>query len=231
MRNEKVRVVVAHEYSLMRGMLAERLKREPWIDVCGVASGVDDVRALVELQMPQILVMNVSLKGGAGVASLQQLKRDYCGLSIVALSSDPELENAYMGAALRAWADDCVDPEDSIGDLVDAIRSAQKKTLSLSEKHRLGQMPQEHLLLPLSKREAEVFCLTGCGYVTQRIANKMNVSRKTVESFRERIRAKLGFRTGADFQYAATSFMRSAAGRGIMGSDEEVVTTLLSATG
>ncbi len=228
-RNEKIRVVVAHEYGLMRGMMVERLKQESCIDVCGIASGIDDVRALIELQKPHVLVMNVSLSS-AGISSLQQLKSDYCGLSIVALSWDPEFESSDLGQALQAEADGYVTPQDSMKDLVDAIRSARKKMLYLSELRRQEQVTQEGLL-QLSKREAEVFCLTGCGYVPQRIAAMMNVSVKTVESFRERIRAKMDFSTGADFQYAATSFMRHAAMRGLVGPDEEVVTALLSATG
>ncbi len=83
-------------------------------------------------------------------------------------------------------------------------------------------------LSELSRREAEVFFLTGCGYVTRRIANRMRLSHKTVDTYRERIRKKLGLSSGADLLYTSTTFMRNAAREGFFGPDDEVVRALLS---
>ena len=58
----------------------------------------------------------------------------------------------------------------------------------------------------------------------------MKLSVKTVESYRERIRMKMSLPTGADLLFYSTSFMRSAARRGIDGPDDQVVKELLSAT-
>ncbi len=89
----------------------------------------------------------------------------------------------------------------------------------------------ETTLSTLSRREAEVFFLIGCGYVTRRIANRMELSIKTVDTYRERIRKKLGLASGPDLLYAATSFMRNAARHGLFGPDDEVITELLSTIG
>ncbi len=229
----KVRVVLTQGYCLLRHALVDRLKQEGWIELCGVASGLEEAREMIAEYKPHVLVMNISLKCSAGVSSMQKLKHDFFWLSIVAFSCDSEFENAYIGQALRAGADAYVSAEDSLEDLIDAIRYASEGRPFVGEatrQRRHEQLLNEEQLKRLSRREAEVFCLTGCGYVPQRIAQVMNLSVKTVESYRERIRGKMNFETGADLLYASTSFMRSAARRGMAVPDEEVVKELLSAT-
>lgn len=233
-QNKQIRVLVSQGYCLLREALIERLDREKSIDVCATASDMNGIRERIERYKPHVLVMNISLKCCAGIASLKQLKHDYFWQGIVALSCDSEFENTYIGQALRAGADAYVSVDDSLEDLVRAIQAVESGKPYLSEltkQHRKNDLEQENLLLQLSRREAEVFCLTGCGHVPQRIADMMSLSVKTVESYRERIRAKMGLYTGADLQHTATSFMRSAARRGIDGAEEEVIRVLLSATG
>ncbi len=76
-----------------------------------------------------------------------------------------------------------------------------------------------------------MYCLSGRGYVPKRIAEKMAISVKTVESYLERIRSKMNLATRAELQYSATSFMLSAARRGMGEVDDLVVRELLAAAG
>ncbi|MBN2163129.1 MAG: response regulator transcription factor [Pontiellaceae bacterium] len=233
MQHERIRVVVSQGHCLLREALIDRLRREPWIEVCSVASTVEDASAQIDLYKPQVLVMNISLKCSAGLSSIRNLKRSNAGLSVIALTCDSEFENTYIEQALRSGADGYVSVEDSLNDLIQAIRTAGRGTpfLSALSKAKLKESIPNHLLLALSVRESEVFFLIGCGYVPKRVAEKMNLSIKTVESYRERIRSKMGLKSGADLQYAAINFMRSAARRGLSGADDDVVRELLSATG
>lgn len=91
-----------------------------------------------------------------------------------------------------------------------------------------GLAAQKKILSQLSRREAEVFCMIGCGHVPKRIALHLTINVKTVESFIERIRKKLTLSSGAELQHFATSFMRLVASRGVTGSEEVVLSTLLS---
>jgi DNA-binding NarL/FixJ family response regulator len=233
-QRERIRIVVVQGFCLLRNLLIERLEKEPWIEVCAVASGVEAMPELVELHRPHVLVMNVSLKCSAGLASLRKLKRDYFGLSTLAFSCDTELEGLYAGQALRAGADGYISAVDTLEDLVRAIWSVRAGERFVSHRTMLNQrdtLEQEKVLAGLSRREAEVFCLTGCGYVTQRIAEMMNLSVKTVESYRERIRKKMNLSSGADLLFFSTSLMRSAARRGVEGPDHLMVKELLLAKG
>lgn len=233
-RNDKVQVLLAQRPCLLRKALIARLEQEEWIQICATASSAEEVECMINRYLPRVLLINVSLNCNVGLLSLRRLKADHFWLGIVAFSCDSDLENTCIGQAQSTGADGYVSTGDSLEDLVRAIRSAREGKPYMSEwtkQNRREHGIENGLLLQLSRREAEVFCLTGCGLVPQRIAEMMNLSVKTVESYRDRIRKKMNLPKGPDLQYAATSFMRNAARRGIVGSDEELVKEMLSATG
>lgn len=233
-QHSRIKIVVAQVHCLLRDALSDRLQRESGLEVCAVASSMDDAVAQIERYNPQVLLMNIALKSSAGLSSMKQLKRDHSGLSIVALSCDAEFEFACIRHVLRSGADAYVSVDDTVEDLFAAIYAVGHGKTYLSDRSR--QRLQEssaryNQLVGLSARESEVFFLTGCGYSPQRIAVKMNRSVKTIESYRERIRKKMNLDTGADLQYAATHFMHGAVRSGVSGSDEDMVRELLAATG
>ena len=232
--HEQIRVVVALWHCLLRDALIERLKEEQWIEVCAIASDIADAGKQIRKYKPQVLVMNFALQASAGLSSIKRFKRHHAGLSVVALSCDSAFEDAYIRHVFRAGASSYVSVDDSLGDFIRAVREAGlgKSYLSERTKDKLQNVVTvENSLYCLSSRESEVFFLTGCGYAPQRIAVKMDLSVKTIESYRERIRKKLGLKTGSDLQYSATNFMRNAARRGISGSEDDLVKELLLATG
>jgi len=232
--SEVTRVVLAQGYCLLRNTLAERLEREPWIEVCAVTPAVENVQELIFQHRPHVIVANVSPKCSTGMVSLKRLKRDFVWIGMLAFSCDLEFENLHAGMVLRAGFDGYVSSADTSDDLVEAIQAVKdgKKYISpQTELCRKSMGGHEAVLAALSRQEAEVFCLTGCGHVTKGIAEMMNLSVKTVESYRERIRSKMNLSGGAELLYSSVSFMRSAARRGRDESDDhQMIKELLLAT-
>mgnify|MGYP001037732765 CR=1 FL=1 len=226
----KVPVVVIQGRCLLRNALTDRLKAEEWIQLCDAAENVDEVETMIMEHNPSILIMNISMKCSAGITSLRQLKKRFKGLSIVAFSCDSDFEDTSVGHALKAGADGYVSSRDSLDTLVEAVRAISKKQHYVTWNADLKHHDRHSIMLGLSRREAEAFCLTGCGHVPQHVADIMGVSVKTVETFRDRIRLKLGLANGAELQYAATSVMRSAARGGIGIDDHRIVKALFSTT-
>ena len=232
-KEKTVRVVVTQEYCLLRNALVERLEKEPWIEVCATATDVKETQTLILQHRPDVLVMNVSPKCSVGASLLKKLKREFFGLAILVFSCDSDLEDLCAWQALRAGVNGYVSSADTADDFIMAIRAvrAGEQYLSPQTKLRLKDAPGQQIQLAgLSQREAEVFFLTGCGHVTKRIAEKMGLSVKTVESYRERIRKKMNLLSGADLLHASVSFMRGIARRGVVGSDQVVIRELLLAT-
>ncbi|MFA7256949.1 MAG: response regulator transcription factor [Kiritimatiellales bacterium] len=230
---EVTRVVIVQGHCLLRSALIERLEREPWIEVCAVSSDVAEAQELILKHRPHVAVINISPKCSAGMTSLKKLKREFIGLAVLAFACDSEFEDLYAGLALRSEANGYVSSADTPGELVRAIRTVRGGKRYISPRirsNRNGHTAAHEVLAGLSRREAEVFCLTGCGHVPKSIAEMMNLSVKTIESYRERIRAKMDLDNGADLLYSSVSFMRNATRRGIDASDYEAIRALLSTT-
>lgn len=223
-----VRIIVAQGPCLLRSALIERLEKEKWIEVCAVSSRVEETQDLICQHRPHVAVVNISSKCSAGMSALKKLKSEFCGLAVLAFACDTELENLYAGLALRFEADGYVSSADTPEDLVEAIRAVHSGERYVSPRIRSNRRGRE-VLAGLSPREAEVFCLTGCGHVPKSIAEMMNLSVKTVESYRERIRAKMDLGNGAELLYFSVSFMRGASHDGVR-NDYQTVRRFLSTT-
>lgn len=229
-QKEATRVALVQGYCLLRDLLVEKLEQVDWIDVCGMASSVDELPELVQESMPQVLVINVSLKCCGGIAVLKDLKKKYPEMGILAFSCDSEFENMFVSQVLWAGADGYIASRDCSQDLVMGIWSVKHGGRFISESLKSQVLEPEQkksAVLKLSKRETEVFVLLGSGHVPKRIAQKLNLSGSTIDTYIERTRSKLGMRSGADLQHTATTFMR-AAGKYGDGKENEIFSSLFS---
>lgn len=231
---ERRRIIIVHGYCLLREGFIERLKQESWIDVCAVVSSIKDVPDMIATHRPHLIIANVAPKCSHGMAALKALRREFEWVKILAFSCSSEFEDVHAGFALNSGADGYISSADSSKELILAVRTICKGKRYVSSHAKLHQNEDEDVVLglkELSRREAEVFCLIGCGYATKRIAALMNVTANTIETYRERIRQKLRLKDKDDLMYNSVSFMRSAARRGIDGPDDfELIKSMLSAT-
>ena len=231
---EKIRVLIVHGHCLLRGGLEEQLQKQPDVEVCAVTSMLEEAPDLISQHRPDILLVNVSPKCSSGMIPLKKLKKEFPEVRILAFSCSSEFEDVYAGLVLESRADGYVSSIDTPKELISAIRTLHRGRQYMSPKakqhrERVREFVPEFKALSLG--EAEVFCLTDCGYITHRIAEMMSLKVKTVETYRERIRKKLYLAKGSDLLYASVSFMRSAARRGVDGPDDlRAIRELLSTT-
>ncbi|NLX24367.1 MAG: response regulator transcription factor [Lentisphaerae bacterium] len=212
-----IRILVIQERCLLREALIGQLNNEYWIEVCALADDVDGAAEQIEQHDPHVLLVNMGLKCDISPISIAKLKKMH-GISIVALSCDKEFEDVCIGQSLRAGAAGYVSIEDSLEELICAIRFAAQGKSYWSEltNHKLTSHAfGDYDFRALSMQEYQVFSLTGCGYVTKRIAEKMGLSIKTVETYRERIRKKLGIVSADDYLYTATTYVRTVSLRNL----------------
>jgi two-component system, NarL family, invasion response regulator UvrY len=228
-----VRIVMAQGNCLLRNELIDRLEQESWLKVCATATSGEGLRDLVAEHRADVVLMNISPKCNGGMLSLKALKKAFPKVHALTFACDVDLEDIHANFALRSGADGFVSAADTPAELVKAIRGVVDGLGYVSPhvapvKKKKGG---EGAVLPmLSVQEAEVFCLTGCGLVTKRIAEVMDLKVKTIESYRARILAKMDLDGGADLLYSAVSFMRSSARKGAgRKNDYQMVRELLSA--
>ncbi|HEX7069772.1 MAG TPA: response regulator transcription factor [Rhodothermales bacterium] len=199
------RILIVDDQPLARMGLTLTIEAEKDMRVCCESSCVDEILEGFEERTPDLAIVDISGGGGNGVDVVRKLHIARPNLPILVLSwHDDPLHAAH---ALRAGARGYLTRSEDAETVITAIRRLLRGGLfvsdSLHEKLLLGLAcePDTLLLSPpevLSKRELQVFEMTGRGLGTSEIARRLNVSVKTIESYRHRIKAKLHLRTATE---------------------------------
>jgi DNA-binding NarL/FixJ family response regulator len=206
------RVLIVDDHPAVREALAIRIAREADLEVCGEAE--DDMSALrlSDLTNPDVAVVDLALKSASGIDLIKRLKARHENLVIIVWSMYSE--DLYAERALRAGARGYINKSEATGKIIEVIRHVLNGELYLSPamtarlvEHAVGQEGRASLpggaLDKLSDRELDVFRLIGQGRKTADIAAQLHLSVKTIETYRDRIRAKLGLPDGAALMRAA----------------------------
>jgi DNA-binding NarL/FixJ family response regulator len=213
--NQATRVLIVDDHPVVRDGLVAQIAAQPDLEVCGEAEDVPSALAAFERTRPDIAVIDISLKNGNGLDLVKRLRARDEALRIVVWSMYPE--QLYAERVLHAGAMGYVNKGSETQEILRAIRALQADRIYLSEKasaHLLGRAvggnrrPIERSPIEsLSDRELEAFKLMGAGLTTEAIAKAMHVSPKTVETYRARIKVKLGMSNFTELIHQATRWV------------------------
>jgi DNA-binding NarL/FixJ family response regulator len=149
-----------------------------------------------------VAVIDVALKAGNGIDLIKRLKARRPDVRTIVWSMYGE--DLYAERALRAGAMGYITKEQATGKIIDAIRQVLDGKVYLSApmtekllQRAVGPGAGRSPIDRLSDRELDVFRLIGQGLKTQEIAERLHLSVKTVETYRDRIRQKLDLSDGA----------------------------------
>ena len=198
-RAKRRRVFLVDDHPLVREWLASLMALESDLEICGQAEDAAAALASVSLARPDIMVVDLSLPRSSGMDLIKDLKARFPALRILVLSMIDEV--SVVERALRAGAHGYIVKRESGAQIIAAIRAvlegrffasvamaAQLAGRMYKDGAQRGGKPEE----VLSDREVEVFRLRGQGRKTRQIAEHLKVSVKTVETYDERIKTKLG---------------------------------------
>jgi DNA-binding NarL/FixJ family response regulator len=159
----------------------------------------------IEKLKPDLVVLDISLKGSNGIEVLKNIKVRYPKLLVLVLSMHDE--TLYALRALRAGAAGYIMKQEPAEKVLVSIRQVLNGEISLSENMEKKMMKQlvggraartGSPLEDLSDRELEVFRLIGKGYSTRQIAEELHLSIKTIESHRAHIKEKLNLKNAME---------------------------------
>jgi DNA-binding NarL/FixJ family response regulator len=197
------RVFLVDDHPLVREWLTRLVALEPDLKLCGQAEDAASALAALPQAQPDLVIVDLSLKRGSGLDLIKSMRAQFPAVRLLVLSMHDEASVAER--AIRAGAHGYAVKGDSGSRIVDGIRTvlggkfyaspsltAQLTGRLFGDAARSGRSPEELL----SDRELEVFRLRGQGRSGKEIADRMGVSVKTVSSYDERIKEKLGL-TGA----------------------------------
>jgi DNA-binding NarL/FixJ family response regulator len=163
-----------------------------------------------KLGKPDLAVVDIDVRNQLGLSFIHELKRAWHGVSILTLSHQPDAY--FAGQVLAAGATGYVTIWEGLPALTEAMQTVARgqtylraSLLSMfggSRGHN-GTVSIDDPTLRLTERELQVFDLIGSGDSTKKIARRLRLSVHTIETYRERIRCKLGDLDGAELVYQA----------------------------
>ncbi len=216
----KRRVFVVDDHPILRDALKTLIASEDDFEICGESD--DAIRALDEIgaAKAELAVVDITLKDGSGIELIKNLRAVHPGVAVLVLSMHDE--TLYAERALRAGARGYVMKRDTTRRLLDAMRRVLEGGVYLSEQyaselaarlvHAPGKRAQMNPVDTLSDRELEVFRLLGRGLGAPIVAKTMHLSRKTVNAYCARIKAKIGVTSMAELLRDAVRFVSSTQG-------------------
>jgi DNA-binding NarL/FixJ family response regulator len=202
---KRIRILIVDDHPLVREGLTARISAQADLEVCGEAEDVEGALTEFQTRDPDLVLVDISLKNGHGLELIKQIKAHSPDARMLVISAYEE--SFYAERALRAGALGYISKQECRENIIIAIRTV------LDGRRYLSPRMTDHLLRlavggrepasisqvdKLSDRELEVYQLIGHAQTTSSIAKQLQLSPHTIDSHREKIKAKLGLQNGSE---------------------------------
>jgi len=208
------RVFLVDDHPILRDGLAQLIGEDPSLHVCGEAADVKDATARLEELRPDLAIVDIFLEGSNGIDLTKIIRDRWPEMRVLILSMHDE--GVYARRALRAGAQGYVMKQEVSKTILDAIHAvlageryvSEQVALNLSKTATPVSEDRDEtpgrLVDALGDRELEVFELFGHGLSRTVVAERLNVSVKTVDAHRQHIKEKLDIKDATEFVRRAT---------------------------
>ncbi len=218
-KETRKRILVVDDHPLVREGLTTLIRTTPDLIVDGEAGTVDGACRLLENRRPDLVLVDLMLPGKDGIELIKQVRARYPSLRVLALSMHEE--SVYAERVLRAGAHGYIMKEMPGPQIIEAIRTvlrgevyvspatASQMVRQLVDKN--GREYPRNGVENLSNRELQVFFSIGNGLTSKEIADRLKLNIKTIQTYREHIKHKLGLRNATDLVHYATQWVNDNA--------------------
>lgn len=210
---KKIRILIVEDHLFFRSGLAQWLNQQQGLSCCGEAASVKEAREAIRLLQPDVILMDLRLGDGEGLDLIEETSQEYPKIRIIALSQFDE--DVFAHRALQAGARGYLMKSEATESVTAAIQTVLAGGIHLSP--RMGAKLLQNIfpdpasqhpdLAKLSNRELQVFQLIGGSMTTMQIAQHLKLSHKTIETYRENLKQKLGLADGAALVRSAKLWM------------------------
>ena len=207
MSGDRIRVILADDHAVVRAGLKAVLRTAKDIEVVGEASNGKDAVALVERLKPDVAIMDLSMGEVDGKSATKEIVAKSLPTRVLVLTMHAEED--YLIPLLEAGAAGYLVKSAADRELVDAVRAVAAGDLyvrptaaSVLAKGLTRKDPRQadrDRFEKLTERERDVLRLTAQGYSAPEIGEKLFISPKTVDTYKQRIQEKLGFGHRSDY--------------------------------
>src|SRR5277367_5192441 len=208
------RVLIVDDHPIVRQGLRRIMENEEDLIVCGEAESVREARTAIKELNPDVMIADISLKQGDGIELVRDVRAHHPQLPILVLSMHDE--TIYAERMLSAGANGYIMKQAASEQFLVSLRRVLDGGIYVSEAvgnnmiqkfAAGGSYISSNPIDRLSNRELQILHMIGKGMSTRETAQALNLSIKTVESHRQRIKRKLNLNTGTQLvQYAVNWF-------------------------
>lgn len=201
---EPCRVVLCDDHTIMRSGLRRILGEAPDITVVGEAGTAHAAVETVRAERPDVVVMDLALPDESGITAIERIMAASPTSRVLVLTMHDDV--AYLQEAFAAGATGYVVKAAADMELLRAVREVAAgvryvdPTLGAALLDGRSQ-PRSSAISPvaaLSERELEILRLLALGYTNSEMARKLQLSVRTIETYRSRMQQKMGVRSRAD---------------------------------
>jgi DNA-binding NarL/FixJ family response regulator len=195
------KILIVDDHPIFCLGMSELINKADDLIVCGSEDTAKKACQAIMRLDPDLVIVDISLKDSSGIDLIREINQRFQGLPVLVLSMYDE--SLYAERALLAGAKGYLMKQEAISVVVEAIHRVLDGKLYASDK--VKEKVFQRLVSPhapaatspldqLTAREMEVFRLIGEGLATREIAGRMNLSIKTIGTYRERIKEKLNLK-------------------------------------
>lgn len=202
MSKTMIKILIADDHAIVRQGLRQTVAEEPDMTVAGEAQNAQETLKLVREQEWDVIVLDITMPGRSGLDLLIELKRERPNLPILILSMHSEEQFAVR--ALKARASGYITKQSAPKELVKAIRKVHRggkyvsPALAESLAFELGDDAKKVAHEKLSEREYQILRMIAAGQTPKEIAAELNLSEKTIATYRMRVLEKMNMKRNAE---------------------------------
>lgn len=198
-----LKIIIVDDHALFRmGVRSVIVDKLPHTNILAeYGSGEKLLQQLTESDKPDIILLDIVMPGISGIETARQLKEKYPDIKIIMLSSEvtSEIINELLDIGVDGYLSKLVLKED----LAEAILSVAKDniyygqdiTRIMYDAYIAGHNKKSKQKVHITEREREVIELLCEGITMKEIADRLNISKRTIDTHKSNIMQKLGFRS------------------------------------
>jgi DNA-binding NarL/FixJ family response regulator len=201
---EKIKIILVDDHALFRDGIKSILDEEEDILVIDEAQNAKILFEKLLIHQPDMVITDISLPDMSGIEITKKIVQLYPGIKVLMLSMHNNEE--FITSSLKAGAIGYLSKDIQSAELMEAIHSVMNGKIYFNKEisqtilnnYRGGEVNTTNSINNLTERELEVIKLVGEGLINKEIANRLNISIRTVDAHKNHIMQKLEIKSTVD---------------------------------